>query len=279
MTYYLMISLAPLALGLTGLAAILLGDYHAAQEAARSYAANLPDDLRQDIVSLVVGTNRSSPHLIAAGIVVMTWTCTGAINVLERSLSRLLDRPRLRLGKRVGRQLLASLGVALTLFASAAVSTVGVGISEQFPNAQFLVAWWSPATTAATAFIVCLCLMRFLPSGGMRLRNAALGALPATACLIVIPQIIAMFIKASDLRAARVFFDLAVVLLGCNLLAQGLLIGAGLAAQSELRARGLRVRLPQAAPSGKGLHKPHVVSETSRDRPHLNDDPEITSTQ
>lgn len=256
LTYYLMLSLVPLALGLTGLAAVLLGNYHAAQEAAQRLADHLPVEVRKDVVRLIVDTNRDSPRLIVLGVGAMTWTCAGAINVLERSLSRLLDRERLGVAARLGRQLAFSAGVAFLLLGAAVISSVAGGLVQVLPDAHWLASSWTPGVTAASVLVICTGLMRFLPRGGMHWRCALMGALPATLCLLAIPQAIAAFARASDLQAARVFLMLAVVMFGCYLVAQSLLIGAGLAAQAELRLRsGTRVRLPQVAAPGRGQQR------------------------
>jgi uncharacterized BrkB/YihY/UPF0761 family membrane protein len=93
LSWFLICSLVPLALGLTALAAVVLGDYSQAQALSERIAHVLPKDVKDQITDLILRTKRDSPLLIAGSIAAMLWTCSGAVGVLARCLSRLLGIP------------------------------------------------------------------------------------------------------------------------------------------------------------------------------------------
>ena len=73
LAWFLLSSLVPLALGLTALAAVVLGDYAHAQALADRAAGVLPRDVHDQIVQLVLRTKNGSPLLIAGSLVAMVW--------------------------------------------------------------------------------------------------------------------------------------------------------------------------------------------------------------
>src|ERR1700742_760346 len=79
LAWFLLSSLVPLALGLTALATVLLGDYAQAQALAARASRVLPEDLHDQLVQLILRTKRDSPLLIAGSIVTMVWVCSGAV--------------------------------------------------------------------------------------------------------------------------------------------------------------------------------------------------------
>ena len=94
LAWFLVSALVPLTLGLTALGTVLLGDYAKAQALAQRVAKVLPSDVSDQVVQLILRTRRDSPILIAISIVLMVWTSSGAVGVVERVISRLLGRPR-----------------------------------------------------------------------------------------------------------------------------------------------------------------------------------------
>ncbi|MBV9916299.1 MAG: hypothetical protein JO153_07320, partial [Solirubrobacterales bacterium] len=71
LAWFLLSSLVPLALGLTALATVVLGDYSRAQSLAERVSSVLPKDLHDQLVQLILRTRRDSPVLIAVSIAVM----------------------------------------------------------------------------------------------------------------------------------------------------------------------------------------------------------------
>src|SRR3954453_11786485 len=94
LTYYLVLSLAPVALGLAALEALLLSNTQAAINVADGLNRFLPDAAHADIRHLVLGTRDNSPVLLAIALGTMLWTTSGAIGVIERCESRILDCAR-----------------------------------------------------------------------------------------------------------------------------------------------------------------------------------------
>src|SRR5919206_2648948 len=84
LTYYLLLSLAPFALGLAALQALLLKNVLSAIEVADQINRFLPDAVHSDITQLVLGTRSNSPLLLAVAVGTMLWTSSGAIGVLQR---------------------------------------------------------------------------------------------------------------------------------------------------------------------------------------------------
>ena len=84
LTYYLLLSLAPFALGIAALEASLLEDLVGARDVADQLNRFLPDAVHQDIERLVVSTRDSSRWLLALAVAAMLWTTSGAIGVIER---------------------------------------------------------------------------------------------------------------------------------------------------------------------------------------------------
>src|SRR5918911_2234228 len=94
LTYYLVLSLGPFALGLAALQALLLNNVISAIQVADQINRFLPDAVHGDITRLVLGTRDNSPLLLALAVATMLWTTSGAIGVVERCESRMLDAPR-----------------------------------------------------------------------------------------------------------------------------------------------------------------------------------------
>src|SRR3954451_10414594 len=87
-SWLLAIALVPLALGMTALASLALGDYAEPQAVAERAARALPAGVSDQVVQVILRTRRDSPALIAFSIAVMVWTSAGAVGVVERSMSR-----------------------------------------------------------------------------------------------------------------------------------------------------------------------------------------------
>src|SRR3954466_13982885 len=78
LTYYLVLSLAPVALGLAALEALLLSETPGALHVADGLNRFLPDAAHSDIRRLVLGTRDNSPVLLGVAMATMLWTTSGA---------------------------------------------------------------------------------------------------------------------------------------------------------------------------------------------------------
>src|ERR1700749_4335294 len=84
LTYSLLLSLAPLALGLAAVQALLLKNVLSAIEVADQINRFLPDAVHTDITQLVLGTRSNSPLLLALAVATVLWATPGAIGGIER---------------------------------------------------------------------------------------------------------------------------------------------------------------------------------------------------
>ena len=113
-----MLSLAPVALGLAALEALLLSNTEAAINVADGLNRFLPDAAHSDIRHLVLGTRDNSPLLLALALATMLWTTSGAIGVIERCESRILECERHDIV--TGRLRNMALGAGITIMVLAA---------------------------------------------------------------------------------------------------------------------------------------------------------------
>jgi hypothetical protein len=68
LAWFFLSSMAPLALGLTALAAVVLGDYARAQELSTRISEVLTKDVQDQVVHLILRTQHDSPLLIGSAI-------------------------------------------------------------------------------------------------------------------------------------------------------------------------------------------------------------------
>jgi membrane protein len=237
LAYYLVLSLAPFALGLAALEALLLKDVLSALQVADQLNRFLPEALHDDISRLVVSTRSNSPLLLALALFAMLWTTSGGIGVIERCLSRILDVPRhnIIIG-RVRNLGLGGLVAVAVILASLSISVVTnlsyeLRPGEGFPGPMILV------FNAIGSMLVFATIYRYAPLTKMRWRSALLGAIPGGLAIQTVPAIVGLYVTAAaGFAAVQLFLLLAVMLLGLYIIALLLLIGAGIAGRAERRA-------------------------------------------
>jgi uncharacterized BrkB/YihY/UPF0761 family membrane protein len=238
LSWFLAVALVPLALGMTALASIALGDYARAQQVAERAAGVLPPDVSDQIVQLILRTPRHSGWLLAASVAGMVWTSSGAVGVIERVMSRLLQRERFGplAGKARHLGLAGAVVVTVVLMVLAASKVTGLRARLGLDGlaAQALV---TAGATLASA-LVCAGLYRFSPRDGIPWRAALTGALPAAVALQLIPTAVAFYLRLVAGRTpVHVFLVLAGVLFTCYVAALVLLVGSAVAARQHLDAR------------------------------------------
>jgi uncharacterized BrkB/YihY/UPF0761 family membrane protein len=247
LAWFLLGALVPLALGMTAVATVVLGDYAQAQALAERAARVLPREVSDQLVQVILRTRRDSPLLIVFSIAGMVWTSAGAVGVLERAMSRLLERERF--GPLRGKLRHLALGGALTvgivLMALAASKTTGLqhrlGIAGPFGT------WVLPFLGAAGTVLICAALYRYAPRGQLPWAAALRGAVPAGFGLQLIPTALALYLPVVAGRTpVEVFLVLAGVLFTCYLAAFALLLGAALAVRRH-RSSPLKALDPQSS--------------------------------
>ena len=235
LAWFLLSSLAPLALGLTALAAIVLGDYAEAQALADRVSVVLPDDVHDQLVELVLRTKNDSPLLIAAAIIGMVWASSGVVGVVDRCLARLLARERG--GGTIGK--LRNLGiaavVAVLIVLLVLVATAGTGFVERIGVDATLVRVVVPLLSVVVIAAICATLFRTLAAGAASWRAAVAGGAVSGLVLEVTPTLAGYYLRlVAGKTPVELFLMLAGVLFTCYLVALGLLLGTGVTARVQL---------------------------------------------
>jgi membrane protein len=234
LAYYLVLSLAPFALGVAAVA-LRLDDALTALTVAEQINRYLPAQVHGDVKRLVVGTRESSPELLIVAIVAMLWTTSGAIGVIERCISRMLggERHHIVLG-RIRNMVLGAVVAAGVILAAIGTSAVNdIPFLGRSASPGLLLVMTSLGSIALFAAIY-----RYAPRAHLGWRSGLLGAVPAGIGLQIVPSVVGLYVNAvAGFQAVRLFLVLAVVLLAVSLLATLVLVGAGIAAYAERRAR------------------------------------------
>ncbi|MDX6720278.1 MAG: rane protein [Solirubrobacteraceae bacterium] len=237
LAYYLVLSLAPFALGLAALEALLLKDVVSAIAVADQLNRFLPEAVHGDIRRLVLGTRDNSPLLLALALFAMLWTSSGGIGVIERCLSRILDVPRhnIVIGRirNLGLGALVAVAVILASLSTSVVTNLSYELrpGRGFPGPMILV------FNGLGSMLVFATIYRYGPLTRMRWRSALLGAVPGGLAIQAVPAVVGLYVSAAaGFAAVQLFLLLAIMLLGLYIVALLLLVGAGIAGRAERRA-------------------------------------------
>ena len=230
LAWYLVAACAPLALGLAALATIILGDAPQAEMVATRMARLLPRDVRDQVVLLVLRTRRDSPLFLAVAIGAMVWASAGATGVVERAESRLLGAPRPGVIALKLRHVSLAGGMVTLISLMAIAATEATHLRERL---GVTIPSWSVSIGSALATVtLCALVYRFASPRPIVWSAALLGAIPATLILQITPLVAGYYARAVIGRTpVTLFLVLGGLLFTCYLVAQGLLIGAGLAVE------------------------------------------------
>src|SRR3954453_10291632 len=232
--WFLVVLLVPLALGLGALATVIFDD-GAVRNFAEQAADVFPKEVHDQVVALVLETRRDTPVLVTLAVIVMIWTGSNAVGVIERCLSRLLARDR---GDAVRRKLRhLGLSAALVLL----IGLLVIVVTETTPlrhtlgiDGTFLDAVGLP-TIGVITVVVCGSLYKLAPRGGVPWRAALAGGLPAAIVLIATPTAARYYLEAvARGTAVGVFLVLVGVLVTCYVAAIGMMVGGGVPARVPL---------------------------------------------
>jgi membrane protein len=230
LTYYLVLSLAPFALGLAALEALLLKDVLSALSVADQLNRFLPETLHDDIRRLVLGTRNDSPLLLILAIVAMLWTTSGAIGVIERCLARITAGPRHNIVMgRLRNVMLGALVAVAAILACLSISVVS-DVSLRFRTGSGLPGPAILVFNTLGSILVFATVYRYAPLGRLRWTSALKGAVPAGIAIQLVPAIVGVYVSAAaGFAAVQLFLLIAIVLLGLYIVALAMLVGAGLA--------------------------------------------------
>jgi uncharacterized BrkB/YihY/UPF0761 family membrane protein len=244
LTYYLVLSLAPVALGLAALQALLLRDVQSALGVVDTINRLLPDAVHGDIRQLVLGTRDNSPILLAIALLSMLWTTSGAIGVIERCESRILNCPRHGIVVGRVRNMALGLGIALMVVAAIASAPVIGDVADAIHARQSFPGWLLVVVNTVGSVVVFGLLYHWAPRSRPGWLPCLLGALPAGIAIQAVPSFVGLYFGAgAGFAAVRLFLLLAVILFGLYVIALCTLVGAGIAVRVELR-RLDRIRRP-----------------------------------
>jgi membrane protein len=250
LTYYLLLSLAPFALGLAAVQALLLKNLVSAIEVADQVNRFLPDAVHGDITRLVLGTRSNSPQLLAVAVATMLWTTSGAIGVIERCESRMLEAPRHSIVTGRIRNLVLGAGVALMVAVAAAGSPVIGDAADALDLRGALPGGLLLAVNTVGSILVFAGIYRWAPRCTLRWRSAIVGAVPAGIAIQAIPALVGLYVgNFVGFAAVRLFLTLAIVLLGLYVMATVILVGSGVAVKREVRHLRRVAMRPGAPPN------------------------------
>jgi uncharacterized BrkB/YihY/UPF0761 family membrane protein len=266
LTYYLVLSLAPVALGLAALEALLLSNTEAAINVADGLNRFLPDAVHSDIRNLVLGTRDNSPVLLAIAMASMLWTTSGAIGVIERCESRILgcDRHGIVTGRL--RNMALGAGIAIMVLAASGAAPVIGDAADALDIRRTVPGWLLVVVNTVGSILVFALLYHWAPRSRPNWRACLLGAVPAGIAIQAVPSIVGLYFGAgAGFAAVRLFLLLAVIVAGLYIIALVTLVGAGVAVTYELRRRD-RIRRPctttttQTSPSSTARPLPSSAS-------------------
>jgi uncharacterized BrkB/YihY/UPF0761 family membrane protein len=160
----------------------------------------------------------------------MAWTGAGAVGVIERVMSRLLERERFGQVVGKGRHLLLAVGVAIIIVLSVLAGSKATNLQSRLGFGDPLSRWAFAAVSISVTAAVCTALYHLCPREGLPWRAAAFGAAPAAVVLWLTPTVAAYYLGlVAGTTPVHVFLVLAGILFTCYLVAMTLLLGAALA--------------------------------------------------
>lgn len=237
LAWYLVSACVPLLLGVAAIAAIVLGDGPAATAVAARVAKVFPAAARDEVLQLVLRTRRNSPLLLVIAVLSMVWVAAGATGVIERVESRLLGAQRPGMIALKLRHLALAAGMVSLISLTAIAATRATGLRKHL--AAGVPSWLLGVGSALLIGLVCGLLYRFATTRRLDWRAALAGGLPAGVIVELTPLIAGYYARAVAGRTpVQVFLILAGLLFTCYVMAQGLLIGAGLAVSADRRLGG-----------------------------------------
>ncbi len=248
LAWFLLSSLVPLALGVTALAALVLGDYAQAQALAVKISNVLPKDVHGEIVSLILRTQHESPLLIAASISGMVWISSGVVGVVERCLGRLLARSGLGFVLGKVRNLALAAVVTVVIVLMVAVASAGTQVVRRIDSNPTLIRVALPAISFVLTVLLCAGVYRVLAGRSLRTRAALTGGLVSAVILQGTPTATGYYMRYVAARTpVGVFLVLTGILVTCYLAALGLLLGAAVTARVQLGRQLRSGGVPTAA--------------------------------
>jgi uncharacterized BrkB/YihY/UPF0761 family membrane protein len=237
MTYYLLLSLVPFALGLSAIATVVLHQYVSNAELARNINHYVPASAGPEVLSLLTRTRHHTPALLGTAVLSMLWTMSNAIGVIERGLRRQLSCPPARhpLFHKL-RQFALGGVLALLFIAAIAIGTAAGGVfSLLHISAALVPIGFFFFNTIGTVVIIAV-IFQFLVRPALSWFSAFIGATFAGIGLQLLPLVLGAYVSTvTRLAAEQIFLVVAGLLFGFFWMSLLLLVGAGFAAKDQQR--------------------------------------------
>lgn len=133
--------------------------------------------------------------MIAVSILGMVWTSSGAVGVIARCLSRLLDRSGagIVIGKLRNLGVAAALATLIVLMVLGA--SAGTGVARRLGVSAVLVRVAVPLASTGVAVLICTTVYRVLASGSLRRRSALAGGAVAGLSLEATPTVAGYYLR------------------------------------------------------------------------------------
>jgi membrane protein len=239
--YRVLFSIAPLAIVLVSIFGLVLQDDSIRRDVVNAIVDDLPVSPagRKEVEDAITGIATPASAAGFASLLVFGWAATGMMAAIRQGLERALDvtdlRPAAR-GKLVDLALV--LGAALLVLATVGITVLGSLVQEAAAKigADTLAGSVTHSASFVLSIVVVLVLYRFLPSRGLRFRDALTGAIIAAVLLRLI-ALASGYIYESTTRLSVVYGSLTsalVFLYSTYLYASALLFGAETAAAWSL---------------------------------------------
>jgi membrane protein len=239
--YRVLFSIAPLAIVLVSIFGLVLQDDSVRHDVVNAIVDELPVSRagRKDVENAI--TEIATPASAAgfASLLVFGWAATGMMAAIRQGLERALDVAESRpaaCGKLVDLALV--LGAALLVLTTVGITLLGSFVQRGAANigAGTLAGWLTHSVSFVLSIVVVLLLYRFVPTRGLRFRDALVGAI-LTAVLLRLIALASGYIYDRTTRLSVVYGSLTsalVFLYSTYLYASALLFGAEAAAAWSL---------------------------------------------
>jgi uncharacterized BrkB/YihY/UPF0761 family membrane protein len=235
LSWFFVTSLVPLALGLTALATLLIGDAAQAERLGERIAQVLPKDIHAEVTNLILRTRRDSPLLIIGSIVVMIWTSSGAVGVLARCLRRVAQLPSTGLIRGKVRNIGIAGAVALLIVLMVLAASAGTGLVHELKLPSLVTRIGLLLISVAITIVICAAVLYALADGALGRRAALAGGVVAGIVLQLTPTVAGYYLRiVAGGTPVELFLILAGVLATCYIASLGLLLGAAVAGRVHL---------------------------------------------
>lgn len=235
LSWFFVSSLVPLALGLTALATLLVGDASQAEQLGERIAQVLPKNAHAEVTDLILRTRRDSPLLIIGSIVVMMWTASGAVGVIARCLRRVAELPSTGLIRGKLRNIAVAGAVALLIVLMVLAASAGTGLVHELGLPALVTRIVVLLVSVAVTVLICAGVLFALGDGVLSRRGALAGGAVAGIILQLTPTVAGYYLRfVAGGTPVELFLILAGVLATCYIASLGLLLGAAVAGRVHL---------------------------------------------